>query len=64
MYHYQEGVQGGMGAIPADRYSIRGSTSPWTDDAFVAKYEECKSEMKKEGNDIEKAKCPKMSAKN
>ena len=48
-----------VGALPADGFSIRGSTSPWTDAAFVTKYEECKSDMKKEGNDIEKVKCPK-----
>ena len=54
-------------ALPDDGYSIRGSTNPWTDDAFEAKNDECESEMKKEGKDIEKfvkAKCPKMFAKN
>ena len=48
-----------VGALPADGFYIRGTTSPWTDYAFVAKYEECKSYLEKEGNDIEQIKCPK-----
>ena len=47
-----------VGALPADGFNIRGSTSTWTASAFLAKYEECKSSMKKEGNDIDKIKCP------
>ena len=47
------------GAIPADGYYIRGSTNPWTDIAFMVKYGECKCEIGKEEEDIEKMKCPK-----
>ena len=47
-------------AIPADGFYIRGSTNPWTDDAFKAKYCECKSDMGKEDEeDVEKMQCPK-----
>jgi len=51
-------------AFPADGFYIRGSTSPWTDDSFLAKFGECESEMKKEGKDIHKVPCPKSMAKN
>ena len=47
------------GAIPADGYYIRGSTNPWSDDAFLDKYGECKSDMGKEDEDVEKMQCPK-----
>ena len=45
------------GALPEDKFNILGSTSPWTEATFPAKYEECKSKMEKEGEDVEKIKC-------